>query len=211
MTMHDRSLALAGCIQHTWWAHRLAQHGEFDPARIALAAKSVLCTDPGRAQDVFGELQDLKPGIDTAVALLGKQRATGFDAQEMALLTRYVGQILKLSATLLANDQAIKQLAAGVERLKLTAEASQGLEAITAPQLASLYVDNISSLSPRIMVQGNGIYLRNEEFAAGIRSHLLAALRAAVLWRQCGGRLWHLMFQRSAYLKAFMQLQAEIA
>jgi high frequency lysogenization protein len=49
--------------------------------------------------------------------------------------------------------------------------------------------------------------LQNENLAAKIRVLLFAGVRAAVLWQQCGGKRWHLLFQRkriSADLKRLL-------
>lgn len=202
MVTRDRSIALVGCIQFAWWAHRLAQHGEFEQHRLQLAAQSITCTDPADALDVYGgSVDNLADGIDVTLCLLGRQKSEAFTGQEAAWLTGYVGQLLKLGATLLSDSRAMGRLASSLESVEISAEAP-------VTELATIYSDNISPLSPRIMIQGNGMYLRNETFAAGIRTHLLAAIRSAVLWRQCGGRLWHLIFQRKAYLKEIMRLQS---
>ena len=62
--------------------------------------------------------------------------------------------------------------------------------------LARLYADTVSTLRPRVMVQGNPHYLGQAGVVAEIRALLLAALRSAVLWRQCGGSLWDFVFRR---------------
>ena len=62
--------------------------------------------------------------------------------------------------------------------------------------LGSLYADTVSTLRPRVMVQGNPHYLGQAGVVAEIRALLLAALRSAVLWRQCGGSLWDFVFRR---------------
>lgn len=201
----NQSLALAGCIQFTWWAHRIAQHGEYRLDRLQLAADSVFCTDPQNVMDVYGGKENLVTGIDIARAILGKREQSMIGTTETALITGYVGNLLRLASSLLSNDEARRQLASGISELR---NASQTPEEPPVMDLAGLYTQNISPLSPRIMIQGNGIYLQNEDFAAGIRCHLLAALRSAVLWRQSGGRIWLLMFQRAAYLRELDQIKS---
>ena len=62
--------------------------------------------------------------------------------------------------------------------------------------LARLYAETISTLRPRVMVQGNPHYLGQAGVVAEIRALLLAALRSAVLWRQLGGSLWDFVLRR---------------
>lgn len=221
MSLKDRSIAISGCIQHAWWAHRLAQHGEYRADRLRFAADSIFCTDPDNALGVFGNLDNLKTGLEIAATLFsrdhnGKNKQIGI--QESSLITGYCGHLLRLG-TVITRDVGIQRnLAKGIDQVKTdfphsdVPDENNGdtleIEEISG-RLAELYLQNISPLSPRIMIQGNGIYLRNELFAAGIRTHLMAAVRAAVLWRQCGGRLWLLMFQRNAYLREISRLSSD--
>ena len=215
MSTRDRSIAICGCIQHAWWAHRLAQHGEYRADRLNMAADSILCTDPEDAVSVFGNLENLKTGIEVAIQLFSGREEGHISVQESALITGYAGNLLRLGTAVTNNAPVRHKLTEGIAEVKASRSGEHAdqagdtaqIEALTR-QLAGLYTESISPLAPRIMIQGNGIYLRNEQFAAGIRTHLLAAVRAAVLWRQCGGRLWLMMFQRSAYLRAIRQLAA---
>lgn len=62
-------------------------------------------------------------------------------------------------------------------------------------RLADLYRTNLSPLKPRITVVGNPLYLQQPGHAQRVRALLLAAVRAAVLWHQLGGRRRHLLFR----------------
>ena len=65
-----------------------------------------------------------------------------------------------------------------------------------AKDIASLYSETISSISPRIIVQGGPRYLQVERTVNWIRTLLFSGLRSAVLWDQLGGNRWSLMFGR---------------
>ncbi|MNT00829.1 High frequency lysogenization protein HflD [compost metagenome] len=52
------------------------------------------------------------------------------------------------------------------------------------------------------MVQGNPHYLGQAGVVAEIRALLLAAVRAAVLWRQLGGSYWDFLLSRKAMVEA---------
>ncbi len=67
---------------------------------------------------------------------------------------------------------------------------------------AAVRTDTISHLKPRVMVQGNPHYLGQAGVVAEIRALLLAAVRAAVLWRQLGGSYWDFLFSRKAMIEA---------
>jgi high frequency lysogenization protein len=48
------------------------------------------------------------------------------------------------------------------------------------------------------MVRGEPLHLQNPDNATRIRVALLAGIRAAVLWRQTGGKKWQLLLRRRA-------------
>ncbi|MEK9134155.1 MAG: DUF489 family protein, partial [Pseudomonadota bacterium] len=55
----------------------------------------------------------------------------------------------------------------------------------------------ISTLTPRIMVNGEHGHLSNPLIAAKVRAALFAGIRSAFLWRQLGGNRWQLLFNRA--------------
>ena len=52
------------------------------------------------------------------------------------------------------------------------------------------------------MGQGNPLSRGQAGVVAEIRALLLAAVRAAVLWRQLGGSLWDFLFAKRAMMEA---------
>jgi high frequency lysogenization protein len=91
------------------------------------------------------------------------------------------------------------------ERLVEIAAEGAGLdrherEDLQAHQIAALYADTISTLSPRIVVNGNPQYLQSERTVDWVRTLLLAGLRSAMLWKQLGGGRLELMFGRKKIL-----------
>ena len=74
--------------------------------------------------------------------------------------------------------------------------------------LAEVYQRNISTLSPRVMVTGEPLHLQNPDNQNRIRAVLLAGVRAAILWQQCGGNRWTLLFGRRRLVDAARSLLA---
>ena len=66
-------------------------------------------------------------------------------------------------------------------------------------RLAGLYSEVISPLRPRVMVPGQPLHLQQQPIVERIRASLLAAIRAAVLWHQIGGRQWQLLLRRNQW------------
>jgi len=69
-----------------------------------------------------------------------------------------------------------------------------------------LYAAQISPLGPKVLVQGNPVYLAQPQVVSEVRATLLAALRAAVLWRQVGGSYWDFLFSRRKMVEAAREL-----
>ena len=59
------------------------------------------------------------------------------------------------------------------------------------------------------MVRGEQAVLASADSQHMIRALLLAGMRAAVLWRQCGGNRMKLIFQRKALLECSRELLLE--
>ena len=57
-------------------------------------------------------------------------------------------------------------------------------------------MSTVSTLQPRVMVNGDPARLADGAIANQIRALLLAGMRSAVLWRQCGGTRLGLLFGR---------------
>ena len=89
-----------------------------------------------------------------------------------------------------------KSIRSGLERATLQS-AHFGLthENVLA-NIADLYQNNISQINPRIMVMGEPRHLENSLVANKIRALLLAGIRSAWLWRQCGGSKMGFLWNR---------------
>jgi len=72
---------------------------------------------------------------------------------------------------------------------------------VQARKIASLYTKTISTLSPRIVINGRPQYLQIDRTVNWIRTLLFAGLRSAVLWKQLGGGRFNLMFGRKKMLE----------
>lgn len=191
-TLRDQALALAGVAQFALYAHELGADGRDDAERINAARHAIFCTDPDSVVDVYGDLSDVGDGI----AFLKGQLAGKRPDAKAAVVARYIGQLLRLSGNLLNNDAALSQIRGAIDRARLA-------EAADVPGiLDDAYRKSVSPIKPQIMLHGHPTYLGNEAIQARARTQLLAAVRCAILWRQCGGGFITLFFRRKALLKS---------
>ena len=67
-------------------------------------------------------------------------------------------------------------------------------------RISDIYVNTVSTIPPKIQVEGNREYLSQLNNTYRVRSMLFAGIRSAVLWRQLGGTRWGLFFNRRRIL-----------
>ena len=76
--------------------------------------------------------------------------------------------------------------------------------------LASVYLDVISPVGPRIQVTGTPSVLQQTSNQHKVRALLLSGIRSAVLWRQVGGKRRHLIFGRKKMVEQAQILLARM-
>lgn len=191
----DRTIALAGVFQAATLAQQLARRGYADEIPFHASVRSILITDAVNTLSVFGGLEGIIFGLN---AIREKMTSPGKPVDfEVA---RYVLDLCRLQAKLARNPVMIEAMAQRIEQIKHDhgdqAEPDNELYA----ELAQLYRDTISTMKPKIMVQGEHGHLANPQTVDKVRTALLAGIRAAFLWGQLGGRRWQLVFGRKTYL-----------
>jgi high frequency lysogenization protein len=93
----------------------------------------------------------------------------------------------------------LDQIAKTLENIKSGLDYFSLMHENTILKIGQLYKDTVSNLNPRIIVSGEQTHLGNENNASRIRALLLAGLRSAILWRQCGGTRLSILFNRKSY------------
>ena len=187
----ERVIALAGLMQALSLVRAIALRGGCDAAAMRISLASVLRIDADNAADVFGGIGNLRLGLQTLVEQLDKPRDPA--------LTGMAVTVLRLERALSSRPETLQQLREQIDLIvKLDPHAEASLVDLPA-RLAQLYVQTLSPLKPRVMVEGNTSFLNQPARQAQIRALLLAAIRAAVLWRQLGGTQWRIVFRRRQY------------
>ncbi|MBN8716456.1 MAG: high frequency lysogenization protein HflD [Xanthomonadales bacterium] len=185
----DRVLALAGLLQALAQVRRIADTGQSDQVQVQTALESVFQIDARDTESVFGSARELRIGLRQ----LRDYLASGSKDEALGKLALAV---LQLERRFIRNTALADKVQAGLRRIAPRADDIGHAHPDVIADLARLYADTLSTLRPRVMVQGNPHYLGQAGVVAEIRALLLAALRAAVLWRQLGGSLWDFVFAR---------------
>lgn len=192
--MADRVLALAGVAQSLAQVRRIAETGAAEVSVLATAMDSVFRIDAETPAAVFGGTDAVVPGLRLLRAYLRNE-------SDDALLPRLGLAVLQLERRFVQDDAA-GRVHDGILRIAPQAVDKGSAHPDVLGALGALYASTVSGLRPRVMVQGNPHYLGQAGVVAEIRAALLAALRAAVLWRQVGGSLWDFLLGRRRMLDA---------
>ena len=194
----NQTIALAGISQVCLLVQQLATKGTADASALEASISSILKIDSESVSDIFGGLSPLKPGLEQL-----QQQMTGRHIANPEQ-GRYAAQLVFLEMQLSNRPEMLKQIRIGIEKAEAQAEAFGVMHENILASLGDLYHSTISTLPPRIMVNGNEDFLAQPDIVNKIRALLLAGIRSTLLWRQCGGTRWKFLFFRK-------KIQDEIA
>jgi high frequency lysogenization protein len=201
-TLDDAALALAGTFQSAWLVNEVALRGRVPPAPFACVIESIFMVDPPDTPSVYGGVANL----DIGLGLLERHLAGRPPEDEMPVV-RYVLGVLHLERKLIRRQDLLDTLSTGIRRVQAQAGHFSTTHENVIGALADLYVNTISTLTPRIIVGGEHGYLSQPANANRVRALLLAAMRSAVLWRQNGGTRMQLIFRRRQIITAAQRLR----
>lgn len=183
-----RVLALAGIFQAVALVRDIARTGECENEALEASLASVFKLEPDSAADVFGGKVGIRRGLRVLI-----EQIEG-DERDLPLFHMLVN-VLKLERSLARHAETNRALGEALRGMERQLQHFPVTHPTIIGRLADIYSSNLSSLKPRITVVGNPLHLQQPSQADRVRALLLAALRAAVLWHQLGGRRRHLLFR----------------
>lgn len=182
-------VALAGVFQALALVRDVARTGECDHEPLQACLASIFTLQADNVAEVFGGFTGVRHGLRVLIA-----QVEGDGERDMPLFHMLVS-VLKLERALARNHAVTQRLGEGIAGMQRQLQHFPVTHPTIIARLADLYTANLSVLTPRISVVGNPLYLRQPASAQRVRALLLAAVRAAVLWHQLGGRRRHLLFR----------------
>jgi high frequency lysogenization protein len=194
--MKERTMALAGIFQATELVRQAANHGTWSGYAADTCLHSLLAIEADTVDDIYGSADRLRLGAETLISVLQGDR------RYMESLG-YAVSIMQLENSFRKKGKMQSHI--GSELLTI-AGIDDGTEIheikdLQARKIAELYTGTISTLTPRIVINGRPQYLQIDRTVNWIRTLLFTGLRSAVLWRQMGGGRFNLMFGRKKMLE----------
>lgn len=196
-TITNQTIALAGIAQAAALVQQLATTGTANTAALEAGIGSLFTSDEHGVENVFGGLSGLKLGIEQ---LNDQMSGLKIANPEQA---RYAASLVFLENQLSKQPAMLKTIFTGIERAQAQSEHFGLLHENVLANLGDIYHSTISTLQPRIMVNGEQEFLSRPDIVNKIRACLLAGIRSAILWRHCGGARWKFLFYRK-------KIQAEL-
>ncbi|MEW8506372.1 MAG: high frequency lysogenization protein HflD [Candidatus Thiodiazotropha sp.] len=196
----DRAIALSGIYQAASLVQQVARRGLVNADSIAANIHSLFQIDADSVVDVYGGVEGIEPGLRLTYRQLSGEEKRDDE------LTRYLLALIQLERKLSKHMERLERIKEGITVIAARLSHFPATHSNILGALAELYTENISQLSPRIMVSGEPVYLQNNDNVNKIRALLLSGIRAATLWRQTGGKRRELLFTRRRYTDACRQL-----
>jgi high frequency lysogenization protein len=203
-TITNQTIALAGIAQAATLVDQLATTGKASMNAMEASIGSVLKIDSDSVIDVYGGLSGIKLGLEQLqIQMTGYKIASPQQA-------RYAASLVFLQNQLSGRKDMLKTINLGITKAQNQAEHFGLLHENVMASLGDLYHSTISTLQPRVMVNGEPDFLSKPEIANKIRAILLSGIRSAILWRQCGGTRWKFLFFRKKIQGELKVLLAQI-
>lgn len=200
----DRTIALSALVQAATLVQQIAETGQINSAELNTMLQSLVIQDAASTEAVYGSVSELKTGLRELNTQLTKKKD-----QKNVVLLRYVISLLHLERQLAKQPEMMDQISREIDQVP---QQIDYFDDILSPQViarfADIYHRTISNLKPQIQVFGDPGFLQQPDNVNKVRALLLSGIRAAVLWRQKGGRRWQFLFQSAKIMAAVEALYA---
>ena len=188
-------MALAGLLQCSQQVTLLARQGMWNEAAARACTHSLFQMDASSVVDIYGSIQSLKPGLRHLLDLL-QRKIERADVET----TRYAVSLLHHERKLKQQAMMLNTISQRLYAIRNEYDISDINNNDLISRIADAYGETISTIQPKIQVEGSKKYLLQEATVNRVRAMLFSGIRSAVLWRQLGGSRWKLLFQRRRIL-----------
>jgi high frequency lysogenization protein len=196
----ESNIALAGLCQAAALVKEVARCNQFDSQALVTSLNSIAITTSDNTEQVFGDVNHLALGYQTILAQLSN-RSTNKDVE----VTRYIANLLSIERKLSSSKKTMAALGERISNIQRQQLHLEITDSQMLSNLASIYTDVVSPVARKIQVAGDPEILKRPDNQHRVRAILLAGLRAAVLWRQLGGKRRHILFSRQQIVDSAQQ------
>tara|TARA_Y100000768_G_scaffold367587_1_gene330807 strand:- start:2536 stop:3144 length:609 start_codon:yes stop_codon:yes gene_type:complete len=178
--LKNETISLGAIYQASHEIKKIAWQGEINNIIIEPLIHSVYQTTSNNVEEIYINTKRLNAGLDFL-----RQQLVGDAFSKDAEVKRYFEAIGVLVKNMKNNADIVDNLRNELSKSKLII--NQENLSDHAAFLSELYLETISKINPRIIVNGDNKYLKENKNASMIRALLLSAIRSYILWEQSGG------------------------
>ena len=178
--LKNETISLGAIYQACNEIKKVAWQGEINAKLIEPLIFSVYQTTVDNIEDIYINLKRINTGLDYL-----RKQLVGDAFSKDAEVIRYFEAISILVKNLYKNENTLSKLRSSLNNFN--DNVNQDNLNDHDSYLSELYLDTISKIEPRIIVNGDNKYLKEPQNAAMIRALLLSAIRSYILWQQSGG------------------------
>ncbi len=178
----ERTMALSGLFQSAHQVNQIATIGNWDNEIAETSINSLFTPDAKDIETVYGGISGVRRGLKLVKKVIGER----LERADM-MTTRYVILLMNLEGKLRKRADILERISTGLKVINDEFSNNMPLDPAKISRISELYEATISTLSSRIQVQGNRLYLAQPDNIDRVRAMLFSGIRSTVLWRQCGG------------------------
>ena len=197
--LKNETIALGAIYQASNEIKKVAWQGEINNKLIEPLIHSVYQTTSDEIEEIYINIKRLNTGLDFL-----RQQLVGDAFSRDGEVTRYFEAIGILVKNMKKNSNIVDNLRDELSKFSLDINQENLTEHATF--LSNLYLKTVSKISPRIIVNGDNKYLKDNSNASMIRALLLSAIRSYILWEQSGGSKFRIFIFRKKIAKLAITL-----
>ncbi len=192
--LKNETISLGAIYQASNEIKKIAWQGEINNKIIEPLIHSVYQTTSNEVEDIYINIKRLNTGLD----FLRKQLVGDVFSKD-AEVTRYFEAIGILVKNMKKYPDIVNNLRNQLSDFSL--DINQENLSEHAIFLSNLYLETVSKINPRIIVNGDNKYLKENDNSSMIRALLLSAIRSYILWEQSGGSKFRIFIFRKKIAK----------
>ena len=197
--LKNETISLGAIYQACNEIKKIAWQGEINVNAIEPLINSVYQITSENIDDIYINIKRLNTGLDFL-----RRQLVGDAFSRDAEVTRYFEAIGILIKNMNKKEDIFNKLRQQLTQQTMAVE--KGNLDDHALFLSNLYLNTVSTVEPRIIVNGDNKYLTDKKNAAMIRSLLLCAIRSYILWQQSGGSKFRMFIFKKKIAKLAVTL-----
>ncbi len=192
--LKNETISLGAMYQACDEIKKIAWQGQINDNTILPLIFSVYQTVSNNVEDIYINTKHLNSGLDFL-----RRQLVGDAFSKDGEVTRYFEAISILVKNMNKKNDLMSTLRQELNNYNNVVERDNLHE--HADFLSKLYLKTISTIEPRIIVNGDNKYLTENKNASMIRSLLLSAIRSYILWQQSGGSRFRIFIFKNKIAK----------